>query len=95
MTDANLTQQVSRSVSDHSVQRAWVKTLLRAVLFGAASISLYLLVFLNQDTITEYFSKGGFYAIVVVVTALVFSLVHGTFANYVLELIGIRAKDNH
>jgi len=95
MTDVNLTQQVSSNVSDHSVQRVWVKTLIRAVLFGGASISLYLLVFLNQDTITEYFSKGGFYAIVVVLTALGFSLIHGTFANYVLELIGIRAKDSH
>jgi len=95
MTDVNLTQQVSSNVSDHSVQRVWVKTLLRAILFGAVSIALYLLVFLNQDTITEYFSRGGFYAVVVVLTAIVFSLIHGTFANYVLELIGIRAKDSH
>jgi len=66
------------------------KLLRRAVLWGAFSLAGYLLVFLNQDTVTEYFTKGGFYALVVIITALTFSVVHGCFASYILEILGIK-----
>jgi peptidoglycan/LPS O-acetylase OafA/YrhL len=95
MREVELVQPVSGSISASKAQRTWVKPLVRAILFGALSLSAYLLVFLNEETITKYFSRGGIYCIVVVVTAIAFSLIHGTFANYVLELVGIRAKDSH
>lgn len=81
-----------------SLRRTWMKVLLRAILFGAFSVSAYLLVFLNEATVTKYFTKGGVYAAAVIATAIAFSLIHGTFANYLLELFGIRpslGKDSH
>ncbi len=81
-----------------SSRRTWMKVLVRAVLFGVVSASAYLLVFLNEDTVTKYFTRGGVYAIAVITTAIAFSLIQGTFANYLLELFGIRpskGKDSH
>jgi peptidoglycan/LPS O-acetylase OafA/YrhL len=65
-------------------------TLRRAVFWGAISVAMYVAVFLNQDAVTRYFTKEGAVAIAVVVTALAFSLIHGSFANYVIDLSGIR-----
>jgi len=62
----------------------------RALLWGAVSVTVYLLVFLNQDAVTNYFTRGGVFALVVVITALAFSLIHGSFASYILELLGIQ-----
>jgi peptidoglycan/LPS O-acetylase OafA/YrhL len=66
------------------------KALRRAFFWGVISLSIYLAVFLNQDIVTRYFTKGGVFAIVVIVTALAFSLIHGSFANYTIELSGIK-----
>jgi len=63
----------------------------QAIFWGIISLAAYLLVFLNQQTVTHYFTQGGFYAVLVVITALMFSFIHGAFANYVLEALGIRA----
>jgi len=60
------------------------------ILWGIASLTLYLLVFTNQDTVMDYFSRGGFFAIAVIVTALIFSFVHGAFSNYLIETMGFK-----
>jgi peptidoglycan/LPS O-acetylase OafA/YrhL len=67
-----------------------VRALKRAFLWGIISVSIYLAVFLNQDTVTRYFTKGGVFAIVIIVTALAVSLIHGSFANYTIEISGIK-----
>jgi peptidoglycan/LPS O-acetylase OafA/YrhL len=67
-----------------------VRALKRAFLWGIISLSIYLAVFLNQDTVTRYFTKGGVFAIVIIVTALAVSLIHGSFANYTIEISGIK-----
>jgi len=66
------------------------RALKRAFLWGVVSLAIYLAVFLNQDIVTRYFTKGGVFAIVIIVTALAVSLVHGSFANYTIELSGIQ-----
>jgi peptidoglycan/LPS O-acetylase OafA/YrhL len=67
-----------------------VRALKRAFFWGVISLSIYLAVFLNQDTVTRYFTKGGVFALVIIVTALAVSLVHGSFANYTIDLSGIK-----
>jgi peptidoglycan/LPS O-acetylase OafA/YrhL len=67
-----------------------VRALKRAFLWGVISLSIYLAVFLNQDIVTRYFTKGGVFAIVIIVTALAVSLIHGSFANYTIEISGIK-----
>jgi peptidoglycan/LPS O-acetylase OafA/YrhL len=66
------------------------KALKRALFWGVISLSIYLAVFLNQDTITRHFTKGGVFALVIIVTALAVSLIHGSFANYTIEISGIK-----
>jgi len=66
----------------------------QTILWGIISLTAYLFIFLNQQTVTHYFTQGGFFALVVLATALVFSMIHGAFANYLLEALGIRAIQN-
>ncbi|MBF7084221.1 hypothetical protein IT084_14800 [Desulfallas sp. Bu1-1] len=66
------------------------KTVRNAILWGILSIALYLALFLNQKIVMDYFARGGIYAIAIIATALVFSFVHGTFANYFIEAIGFK-----
>ncbi len=67
-----------------------VRALKLAFFWGIISLSIYLAVFLNQDTVTRYFTKGGVFALVIIVTALAVSLIHGSFANYTIDLSGIK-----
>ncbi len=67
------------------------KLIRQTIFWGIISLAAYLLVFLNQQAVTHYFTQGGFYAFAVIFTALAFSFIHGAFANYLLEAAGIRA----
>ncbi len=71
-------------------RRSKGKTIRRVLFWGAVSAGMYVLVFLNQGAVTDHFTRGGVFALVVVVTALAFSLIHGSFANYLLDLSGIQ-----
>jgi peptidoglycan/LPS O-acetylase OafA/YrhL len=81
---------MTESKSSRANRKRRVSALKRAVFFGVISVSIYLAVFLNQDTVTRYFTKGGIFALVVIVTALGVSLIHGSFANYTIDLSGIK-----
>lgn len=85
-------KEVSHALPAHAVKSRPIK---RAVLWGIVSLAAYLLIFLNQDTITQYFTRGGFMAAVVVITAISFSIVHGTFAHHILDILGIEALVKH
>ena len=62
------------------------------LLFGLLSGALYALVFAHQGWITEQYTRGGWSAALPVLTALVFSLVHGTFAGSALSCLGIEPR---
>lgn len=62
----------------------------KLILWGITSMALYLAVFTNQQAVTDYFTRGGVYAVPVIVTALVFSFVHGAFAHFFIEVIGFK-----
>lgn len=64
----------------------------KMVLFGAMSISAYLLLFSNEALVTETFTLGGWHAAFPVMTAFLFSFVHGAFASNLLTVIGLEAK---
>jgi hypothetical protein len=68
------------------------KPIVKMVFFGIISITAYTIVFTNQGLITEYFTRGGWYAILPIITVFFFSFTHGPFANYVLSVLGIEAK---
>ena len=62
-----------------------------AILMGVISIALYVLLLLKQDVLNEYFGRGGIYAFLPIITAFIFSFVHGSFTGNFWTLLGIEA----
>jgi hypothetical protein len=58
---------------------------------GLASATLYAAVFTNTGTIMTYFTKGGIYAALPIVTVFAFSFVYGPFTSNLWSLLGIEA----
>ncbi len=63
----------------------------KTVAWGLGAVALYAAVFLNADTVMNYFTRGGWYAALPVGTVFLFSYVHGSFSHNVWEVMGIRA----
>jgi len=62
------------------------------VIFGAISLSGYAVLMINQGWVSEEFTMGGWHAAYPVVTAIMFSFIHGAFASNLLSVLGIEAK---
>ncbi|MBF0518755.1 MAG: hypothetical protein HQK92_03435 [Nitrospirae bacterium] len=65
---------------------------MKFMVLGLFSCILYAFLLLEQKTITGFFSKGGFYALLPVAAAFLFSIVHGGFTGEFWTVIGIEAK---
>lgn len=61
------------------------------VLWGLASILLYILLFQFSDYLTLYGQKGGWYFLLPISVAFIFSLVHGAFTGHFWDSIGLKA----
>ncbi len=61
------------------------------IIMGIVSIALYAILLAKQDFINEYVGRGGLYAIFPIVTAFLFSFVHGTFTGNFWTVLGIEA----
>jgi uncharacterized integral membrane protein len=68
------------------------KPYMGTVIFGAMSLTFYVLLFNNEAFVTETFTRGGIYTLFPVGTAFLFSFVHGAFASNLLSVFGIEAK---
>lgn len=62
------------------------------VIFGALSLSGYAALMTHQGWVSETFTMGGWHAAYPVVTAIIFSFIHGAFASKLLTILGIEAK---
>jgi hypothetical protein len=58
---------------------------------GLGVAALYAAVFTNSGTVMKYFTKGGIYAALPIVTVFAVSFVHGAFASNLWSLLGIEA----
>jgi hypothetical protein len=58
---------------------------------GLASAALYAAVFSHSGTVMKYFTKGGIFAALPIITVFAFSFVHGAFASNLWSLLGIEA----
>lgn len=67
------------------------KLLLKTIVFGALSLTMYTVFFMNSALATTYYTKGLYYAALPILTAFAFSFVHGAFAGNVWSLLGIEA----
>jgi hypothetical protein len=63
----------------------------KTVGFGLATALLYAAVFMNTDTVMQYFTKGAWYAALPIATVFAFSFVHGAFSHHLWEALGIQA----
>lgn len=68
------------------------KPYLQTVVYGAISLTAYMLIFQNEKLVTDTFTMGGWYAAYPVLTALAFSFVHGAFGSNLLSVLGLEAK---
>ncbi len=67
------------------------KPVSRMIVTGIISIALYVTLLLKQDLINNTFGRGGWYAFLPIITAFVFSLVHGSFTGSFWTVLGIEA----
>ena len=63
----------------------------KMLVMGAISLVLYTLLLTHQDLVNGTFGKGGWYALLPIVTAFVFSFVHGAFTGDFWTVLGIEA----
>jgi hypothetical protein len=64
----------------------------KAMVLGALSMASYIAVFMNEQAVTELFTKGGGLTALPIITVLYFSFVHGAFASDLLLCLGLEAK---
>jgi len=85
------------SEADKSVERApqlKSKPYGKAFILGAISIASYIFLFMNESTVMELFTKGGWYTALPIATVFYFSFIHGGFASNLLTCLGIEAKSS-
>ncbi len=63
----------------------------KAVAFGGLSLLSYALVFVFQDRVMDYTTRGAGHAVLPVLGVLYFSLIHGAFASNLIALFGVEA----
>ena len=63
----------------------------KLIFMGIISVALYATLLIKQDLVNEYVGRGGLYAILPIITAFVFSFIHGTFTGDFWTVLGIEA----
>jgi uncharacterized integral membrane protein len=70
-----------------------ISVLTKTIFFGAISAMLYYLLYHFNQEILEMSKQGGWYFIVPVGIAFIFSAIHGAFTGHFWDLLGVKAKD--
>ncbi len=58
---------------------------------GIISIALYAALLLKQDEVNSTFGQGGWFAFLPIITAFVFSYIHGMFTGHFWTVLGVEA----
>lgn len=64
----------------------------KTALLGVVSLGMYVLLLTKQDLINGSFAKGGLFAFLPIVTAFLFSFVHGAFTGNFWSSLGVEAS---
>ncbi|WP_457575698.1 universal stress protein [Desulfomarina sp.] len=64
----------------------------KCLIFGLGSAALYAAVFTSSETVMEYYTRGGWYAILPVATVFAFSYFHGSFTSAFWSMLGIEGS---
>ena len=71
------------------MRRPWIPL----IVSGFASALCYGLLFSYQNEVMAAFTRtDGWYPLLPVITALVFSFAHGAFTGYFWEVLGVKAR---
>jgi hypothetical protein len=76
---------------EHHETASRSKLIGRTVGLGLASAALYAAVFTHSGTVMKYFTKGGIFAALPIITVFAVSFVHGAFASNLWSVLGIQA----
>ncbi|HHB93492.1 MAG TPA: hypothetical protein ENK59_09815 [Thioploca sp.] len=68
------------------------KAVVQTAILAIFSAFLYFLLYYWSDYIMNRSQQGGWYFIIPVIIAFIFSFAHGTFANHFWDMLGIKAK---
>jgi hypothetical protein len=68
------------------------KPVVAMIVMGIVSVALYATLLAKQDLVNSTFAKGGFYALLPIITAFVFSYFHGTFTGHFWTVLGVEAS---
>jgi hypothetical protein len=68
------------------------KQVTKAVLYGLATLGLYSLLYVLEQPLLDFSAQGGWYFLVPVAMAFLFSAVHGAFTGHFWDVLGIKAK---
>ena len=69
------------------------KPWLPLILSGTASAACYVALFAYEHEVMAAFTRtDGWYPVLPIVTAFVFSFAHGAFTGYFWEVLGVRAR---
>jgi hypothetical protein len=63
----------------------------KMIMMGIISLALYTYLLSSQDQVNSTFAKGGWYALLPIITAFVFSFVHGNFTGDFWTVLGVEA----
>jgi hypothetical protein len=64
----------------------------KMVLYGFSTLALYFTLYLFEDDILDFTSRGVWYFILPVLTAFLFSFAHGNFTALFWDILGVKAK---
>lgn len=68
------------------------RAVMQTVSLGLLSATLYFLLYYFNEQILIWSKQGGWYFIVPLTIAFVFSFVHGAFTGHFWDLLGVKAK---
>jgi hypothetical protein len=68
------------------------RPVVKMFIMGVVSVALYAALLGNQGAINDHFAKGGWFALLPVLTAFVFSYFHGAFTGHFWTVLGIEAS---
>ena len=67
------------------------KPVVAMLVMGVVSLALYATLLLKQDMINSTFAQGGWYALLPIIVAFVFSYFHGGFTGHFWTVLGVEA----
>lgn len=68
------------------------RKILKTLALGVLTLVLYAGLFLIEDLVLRLSALGGWYGLIPVAIAFIFSLSHGAFTGYFWDLLGVRAR---